>query len=85
MSYKYTRSKWGLDQYSAPNNAVIKYLYVVYLLVLLYTWFYLDLECETGKMKCKNGIHCFPEYTLCDYYAYCKDGSDDDHEMCKSK
>lgn len=47
--------------------------------------FVLELECEKGKMKCADGIHCFPRYTLCNYRAYCKDGSDDDPEMCKSK
>lgn len=37
-------------------------------------------------MECKDGIHCFPEYSLCgDEVIYCSDGSDDDPEMCKSK
>ena len=41
--------------------------------------------CKDGYTKCKDGLKCYSEMQLCDGDEDCKDGSDEDIDMCLSK
>ena len=41
------------------------------------------LPCAEGAEKCKDGLQCFYDWAYCDLYKDCKDGSDEDPDMCR--
>lgn len=41
------------------------------------------LPCAKGAEKCKDGLQCVYDWSCCDLYKDCKDGSDEDPDMCR--
>ena len=63
-----------------PQSHSIPVMRGITICVMLYISEY---ACEYGYFQCASGYDCFSEWEKCNGVLHCKDGSDEDPDVCK--